>query len=72
MKGGKNYYVELCGEILAITKMANSGLDRDGAISPTQSRNRDLNLTFRWPGHRLRNQRSCEVQRKVEVEGGGI
>jgi len=50
MKGGKNYYVELFGEILAITKMANSGLDRDGAISPTQSRNRDLNLTFRWPG----------------------
>ena len=47
---GKNYYVELFGEILAITKMANSGLDRDGAISPTQSRNRDLNLTFRWPG----------------------
>ena len=30
---GKNYYVELFGEILAITKMGNSGLD--GAISPT-------------------------------------
>ena len=47
MKGGKNYYVELFGEILAITKMANSGLDRgDSAAGPPGRDNLNLNIPY--------------------------